>query len=345
MVDDFGRRNVSARCAECQASDSYHDLPEGANDPAQAEPRTRPESATFALPMKRLEVEEHRVASFDDTELAYHVVGEGAPVLLANGLGGSWRAWSHQLEYFRDRYQFVSWDYRGLYRSGRPPDADAVDIADHAEDAIAVMDAAGITSTAIFGWSMGVQVALEIFRRAPDRVRALVLVNGVAGSPWTTAFRSARIGALIPPVLSLLRTVPSLTQAATERFMQMPATVTWAKRVGLAGQTLDEEIFHQLASSFVDLDMDLYLHTLERLGQHDAKDVLETLDVPVLVITGDRDLFTPRAAAEQMVRDVRGAELLVVPGGTHYVAVEYPELVNLRIEKFLRERGYVASAL
>ncbi|MEQ8887960.1 MAG: alpha/beta hydrolase, partial [Sandaracinaceae bacterium] len=83
----------------------------------------------------------------------------------------------------------------------------------------------------------------------------------------------------------------------------------------------------------------------ERLGQHDAKDVLETLDVPVLVITGDRDLFTPRAAAEQMVRDVRGAELLVVPGGTHYVAVEYPELVNLRIEKFLRERGYVASAL
>ncbi|MEC7526042.1 MAG: alpha/beta hydrolase [Myxococcota bacterium] len=293
--------------------------------------------------MKRLEVEEHRVSSFDDTELAYHEVGEGLPVLLANGLGGSWRAWTHQLEYFRDRYRFLSWDYRGLYRSGRPGDADAVDVEDHAEDALRVMDAAGVESTAIFGWSMGVQVALEIFRRAPDRVRSLVLVNGVAGAPWTTAFRSARVGALIPPALSVLRALPGLTQAATARFARMPETVTWAKRVGLAGQTLDEEVFHQLAGSFADLDMDLYLHTLERLGEHDARDVLETLDVPVLVITGDRDLFTPRAAAEQMVRDVRGAELLVVPGGTHYVAVEYPELVNLRVEKFLRERGYATS--
>jgi pimeloyl-ACP methyl ester carboxylesterase len=43
------------------------------------------------------------------------------------------------------------------------------------------------------------------------------------------------------------------------------------------------------------------------------------------------------------VRDVPAAELLVVPGGTHYVAVEFPELVNLRVEKFLRERGYLPT--
>ena len=58
---------------------------------------------------------------------------------------------------------------------------------------------------------------------------------------------------------------------------------------------------------------------------------------------GDRDAMTPRRAAEKMVRGIDGAELMVVPGGTHYVAVEYPELVNLRVEKFFHERGYPSA--
>jgi pimeloyl-ACP methyl ester carboxylesterase len=290
--------------------------------------------------MKPLKVEEHRVRAHDGTDLAYHVVGEGLPILLANGLGGSWKAWTHQIAYFQDRYRFVSWDYRGLYRSGPPPDRDALGVEEQAEDALVVMDALGIEQTAIFGWSMGVQVALELFRAAPDRVKTLVLINGVPGSPWESAFEVPALGAMIPHVLGLVRSLPTVAQSVTERVVQWPETVTWAKRMGLVGQTLDEEIFGQLAGSFAGLDMDLYLHTLQLLGDHDARDVLEDIDVPMLVIAGDRDLFTPRSAAEQMVRQVRGGELLVVPGGTHYVAVEYPELVNLRIEKFFRERGY-----
>jgi pimeloyl-ACP methyl ester carboxylesterase len=45
-----------------------------------------------------------------------------------------------------------------------------------------------------------------------------------------------------------------------------------------------------------------------------------------------------------MARRIRGAELLIVPGGTHFVAVEYPELLNLRIEKFFREHALSVAA-
>lgn len=290
--------------------------------------------------MKPIRVEESFVRSFDGTQIAHHTVGEGPPILLANGLGGSWRAWSHQIAYFSDRHRFVSWDYRGLYASSAPSDRSALTVQDHAKDALGVMDATGIESTAVFGWSMGVQVALEIFRLAPDRVKLLVLINGVAGAPWESVFNAPRVGRLVPHALGLIRRMPNLTQSITERVMQWPETVTWAKRTGLAGQTLDEDIFAQLAGSFAGLDMDLYMHTLQLLGLHDARDLLPEVDVPLLLIAGDRDLFTPRSAAEDMVRRVHGAELLIIPGGTHYVAVEYPELVNLRIEKFLRERGH-----
>lgn len=293
--------------------------------------------------MKPIRVEESFVRSFDGTEIAHHAVGEGLPILLANGLGGSWKAWTHQISYFSDRYQFLSWDYRGLYHSKAPSDRARLEIADHAADALVVMDANDIESTAIFGWSMGVQVALEVFRQAPDRVELLVLINGVAGLPWETVFNRSAVGKLVPHVLELLRRVPGVTQAVTERVMGWPGTVTWAKRIGLAGRTLDEEVFRELAGSFTGLDMDIYMRTLQLLGEHDARDLLEEINIPVLLIAGDRDLFTPGSVAEEIVRRVDGAELMVVPGGTHYVAVEYPELVNLRVEKFLRERGYAGD--
>jgi len=59
----------------------------------------------------------------------------------------------------------------------------------------------------------------------------------------------------------------------------------------------------------------------------------------VLIIAGDRDLFAPRELAFQMARRIPEAETLIVPGGTHFVPLEYPELVSLRIEKFVRDRG------
>lgn len=293
--------------------------------------------------MKTPNVEEHRVRAHDGTDLAYHVVGEGAPVLLCNGLGGSWMAWSHQISYFQDRYRFISWDYRGLYRSGPPADPDALSIEDHTRDALTVLEAAGAERASIMGWSMGVQVALELFGRHPERVANLVLINGVAGHPWNTVMNLGIMGHLLPPVIRGVAGIPRVAEAVTRRLVNMPETVQWAKRLGLAARTLDESIFQRLAGSFAELDMKTYMRILERLGEHDASRYLEEIDVPTLIIAGDRDLFTPRSAAERMARRIPGAELLVVPGGTHYVAIEYPELVNLRIEKFYRERGWGAE--
>lgn len=290
--------------------------------------------------MKPIRVDERRVLSFDGTDIAYHVVGEGPAVLLANGLGGSWKAWKHQIGYLSDRYRFISWDYRGLYSSRPPHDVDALRVEDHVRDALAILEAEEIERTAIFGWSMGVQVALELFREAPERVAALVLINGVAGRPWESVLDLPVMARVLPPVIRGVRRVPSLLNAMTHRVVHWPETVGWAKRVGLAGSTLDEDLWAELATSFAELDMELYMHTLELLGEHDAHDVLPDVDVPALVIAGDRDVMTPRRAAERMVRRIPGAELMLVPGGTHYVAVEFPELVNLRVDKFFRERGY-----
>ncbi len=276
----------------------------------------------------------------DDATLAYYDTGGSLPpVVLANGLGGPLRAWQHQIDYLADRYRILSWDYRGLYASPRPPgDPPALDIRTHARDLLAVLDAQGVERAAFIGWSMGVQVLLQFYDAHPERVSHLVFINGTFGRPFTTVALPLIAGHL-PSLVRRARALDGIGRRLLKRATAQPETLPWLKRLGLVGATLDEELFAEIAEQFAQLDLDLYLRMLEELGAHDAAAVLDSVDVPTLVIAGERDLFTPKQVAQQMARKIRGGELLVVRGASHYAALEYPELVNLRIEKFFREHG------
>jgi pimeloyl-ACP methyl ester carboxylesterase len=88
----------------------------------------------------------------------------------------------------------------------------------------------------------------------------------------------------------------------------------------------------------VDIDLPMFLRMLRSAGEHTAEDILSKIDVPALVIAGDRDSFTPARYAEAMAAAMPLGELMMVPGATHVVPLERRELVAERIEKFLRER-------
>jgi len=287
-------------------------------------------------------VEERRFVSFDGTEIAYQAIGQGRPILLCNGLGGSWEAWSHQIQYFRDRYRLLSWDYRGLYGSEAPADHEALRIDDHARDALQLLREEGAERAAILGWSMGVQVGLEMFRLAPEKVASLAFLNGVAGRPWDYVFNLNLVGRLLPPFLRGLRSIPRTIQTVVRQATRIPEPGEWLKRIGLTAGTLDDQLANELVAKLRILDMDAFIHLLERMGEHDGWDLLPLIDVPTLIIAGTRDVFTPRSAAERMARRIPGSEIMLLPGATHYAALEYPEMINLRLEKFLRERGYEA---
>jgi len=97
-------------------------------------------------------------------------------------------------------------------------------------------------------------------------------------------------------------------------------------------------------------EMDLYFEHIARMGfanelrallgmaRHSAEDVLPTIDVPTLVIAGEKDGMCPARLVKRIHRQVKGSELFVVPHGSHATLVEQPELVNLRIEAFLRKQ-------
>jgi pimeloyl-ACP methyl ester carboxylesterase len=87
------------------------------------------------------------------------------------------------------------------------------------------------------------------------------------------------------------------------------------------------------------------MDTLTRLGEHDATDLLIDIDIPTLLITGDRDMLTPAFTAERIHRTVRGSRLVIIPGGTHYTPVEYPHVIREELGDFLARLPAYAPSL
>jgi pimeloyl-ACP methyl ester carboxylesterase len=278
--------------------------------------------------------------SFDGTRIAYHATPrrtDNAPtIVLASGLGGTAAAWQPLIAHFADRARFITWDYRGLYASKRPPfeGEGSYDIACHVRDLAMILEREGVERAAMIGWSMGVHVALRAFDALPGKLSALVLMNASSRRPIDSLPKGV-LRRATPPLIRLMRRLHPLGTPIVRRLARAHETFVLMRRLGLVAQALDDMALAEMSRALRDLDLDPFLRVLLGIAEHDATDVLERVDVPCLVIAGDRDRIAPLALSQQMARRLPRAETLVVRRGTHYAPVEYPELVNLRIERFL----------
>lgn len=282
---------------------------------------------------------ETRIRSRDGTDLAVQVAGEGPPLVLANGLGGSLRAWGPFLDRLESPRRIVSWDYRGLYRSGPPAEPSAVTIEDHAADLGAVMAQVVGEPAVVIGWSMGVQIAVEYALQHSADVTGLVLVAGSPGDPYGGVLHTTASRVLIPPATYAVQAAALPLGLALRALTVSPRRAAEALRaVGVLAPSADLHAFTDLAHEFARLDWRVYMRTVRAMGRHDARPRLGEVRVPTLVVGGTADLFLPEASVEAIARAVPGAELCILPGGTHYLPVEFPGELAAGVDRFLAER-------
>ena len=280
------------------------------------------------------------IRSFDGTSIAVYDLGnkKGPPILLTNGLGGNVDTWRYLREHFEDRHRIITWDYRGLYRSGKPRGRGAYRMEDHVLDLVTVLDHLEVDRVVAVGWSMGVQLNFEVCRFHPDRLAAIVALNGTFGNPFKTAFNSPLIEPLVPLMVGGMKASAPVMPLLAPFAERVDAVLPLARMAGLVGPGLREEVFYDLVSDFVRLDFKAYAQIFAHLGDHDASDYLPRVKLPTLIMTGERDLFTPPRCSRRMAELVPDAELMILPKATHYAPVECPEIINEALDTFINER-------
>jgi pimeloyl-ACP methyl ester carboxylesterase len=273
--------------------------------------------------------------SRDGTQLRWHSVGAGPFIVLANGLGGSFLAWRHLAAHLAPDFQVISFDYRGTHGSAKPQDPGAITIADHLADLEAVLEQFNVARALFVGWSMGVQLAFELYRHRPEVIVGIAGIDGSAGRTFEAVRRKPLKRIATALTLATLKHGGGLVGLAARAAVRTPRVVDFLKAVQLVNPQVDEQIFYEMAAAFAQVDFTMYGAALAKLDLHNAWDVLPSVRAPVTIMTGERDFMTPVDVAQRMVRLLPDAELVVLEGCTHYATAEAPAGINRAIDELI----------
>jgi len=261
-----------------------------------------------------------------------------SPVVLTDGIGCDGYVWKYLRREMEGERPVIHWHYRGHGRSPLPRDPRRVAIADLADDLAAVLEDSRIGSAVVFGHSMGVQVALETYRRHPSRVRGLVLLCGSPENPLRT-FRGQRgLEVVLPRVRSAVERAPRLINQAARLLLPTRLAFRLAARVEVNADLLDATDFMPYLRGLSRIEMPFFLSMLAAAGEHSAVDMLAGIAAPVLVVAGSRDGFTPPELSRAMAAAIPGADLCEVEHGSHTAPLERPDLVGHAVREFLAHR-------
>ncbi len=240
----------------------------------------------------------------NDRSMAVDVVGEGDPLLLVHGLGGTGNYWTPVVSSFSDRFQVVVPDVPG---SGGSEGADSLSIGGLAESMLALMDALGLEWAHLVGHSMGTIVCQHIAALQPQRVRDLVLLGPLAEppDPARDALRARAEAAESDGMEGIARTIAdvALSKATKE---------TKPVVVGLVLELLMRQ------------DPRGYAASCRALAAARSAE-LEQIQCRTLLVTGDEDGVAPPERVAEMEKRLPNASCEVLSDCGHWTLSESTE--------------------
>ena len=260
------------------------------------------------------------VRTADGTRIHYSKTGrpDGPPVLFIQGLGAGKAGWALQRLATAPWYQGIALDNRGAGRSDKPHTPYSLE--QMADDAIAVLDHAGIETAHVVGASMGGAISQIIAVKYPERTRSITLAcTAGTNHPWREELlqewqQNAILGGMGTMSREAVRWV--MGPRSFRRFL--PA-MGWLGPLALGRPS---HAFANQVEAILNVDLSMV-------------DELENIEVPVMVLAGNQDILTPRGDSEELADRIPTAELVVISGAAHGFMVEHATTFNRVLLEFL----------
>jgi 3-oxoadipate enol-lactonase len=255
--------------------------------------------------------------------LHWERAGEGPPLLLIMGLGGSSQAWYRLLPHLAGVAQAISFDNRGTGQSDRI--RGPLSLADMAADAVAVLDAAQVPRAHVLGVSMGGMIAQHLALAHRDRVASLIL-------GCTTP--SARGG---PPSWRLL-SAAALRRAAPGRATELLAPALYAERTRREQpERIREDFAMRLREATPAATV---FGQMRAIAGHDTRARLGELEgLPVTVIHGEQDALIAPERGRELARLIPGARHAPIAGAGHVMLTDAEQAVVAVLHEHLARTG------
>jgi pimeloyl-ACP methyl ester carboxylesterase len=263
-------------------------------------------------------------ATRDGVRIYWEETGQGDPLLLIMGLGATHEWWGRVTPAVAPHFRTILFDNRGVGKSDVPPGP--YSIPEMADDAVAVLDAAGVESAHVFGASMGGMIAQEVALRHPGRVRSLILGCTACGGRESTPAKREVIDALAARATktreeALRIMVPYIFDASTPR------------------DQVEEDLALRLRTNVPNEGYFAQLQAIRTWSGTHAR--LATLSMPTLVIHGETDELVPPENGRVIARAIPNASLVMLPHASHIFFTDQYAASSEAILSFLGVRASV----
>ena len=233
--------------------------------------------------------------------------------------------WSAQIPWLAEDHRVISIDAPGHGRSA--PTRRPYTMDDCVEAAIEVLEQLRVERCVWVGLSWGGMVGMRLALRAPRFIAGLVLMDTNADAETREKLPQYRVMAVL-----------------ARMFGAFPKLLDRVVPIYFSPRSLRErrDIVQRFREGIVAMDRTSLVHALDAVmfTRSDIRPRLFAIHAPTLVIVGEDDIATPLARANDIVRGIRGAELVRIPEAGHLSAWERPELVDPPLRRFLAQLAW-----
>lgn len=251
-----------------------------------------------------------------DVPIHFETSGSGKPLLLIHAISAGSRMWQTQVDHFSPTHQVITFDARGVGRSG--PIGKVCGVKDAMTDDVAdLLDTLGLASATIVGVSFGGVIAQHFAARHPQRVDGLVIVDSYSDSRPRTWSKAAWLAGVYAGSLSNFAPKSVLRRAIHQVYRR------WPEADAVLGAAMEELRPWQ---AFVTRNAINHVHYL---------DALNAGDYPLLAVVGEDSWWRAVPFMQEFADAVPRAELVRVPDSYDPTPLCQPEVFNTVLGDFL----------
>lgn len=265
----------------------------------------------------------------DGHRLAYVRCGAGEPLILIHGITTSSFIWDNLLPALSAHHEVIAVDLLGTGASDRPVPSDC-SLSAHADRVISLVDQLGLGKIHQVGHDIGGGVAQIVSVRNPDRVSSLGLVNTVGYDYWPVQ----PIVAMRTPILR------QLAMASLDLGMLRLVIRRAVHRKDRITPAVFERIRNEIA---VPNSRRAFLNSTRCLNNSDLttiSDQLPRLEMPVLIVRGERDLYLSPEISNRLHREIPSSKLVIVPDAGHFIQLDEPRLLATTLLEHIQGRQH-----